>query len=1227
MVAFKTTVAQTLEYVENKGQWDSKVKFKSEIGGSIFFLQQQGYKVLLHSKEDLEKLEIAYSGHIHSGGGTGQISSTHIDNSTAPSLPADGTPNSSHPIILHSHAYEVNFIGSSANATIVPDKPLNTYNNYYIGNDRSKWMSHCKTFQAVTYQNIYPGVDARYYTGNGAIKYDLIIHPGADVSKIALQFNGADALSIKKGNLIVKTSLGKISELKPYSYQLGAKGRIDVDAKYVIGGNTVRFKLGNYDKSATLIIDPTLIFASFTGSKADNWGYTATYDRSGNFYLGGIAFANGYPVSTGAFQQSFGGGGGEQYLEPYDAAIIKLSSNGSQRLYATYLGGSGNEQPHSMVVDNENNLIIAGRSSSENFPNPYGVKPAGGFDIFITKLSADGSTLIGSRTIGGSAHDGLNIRGKYDLPGDRKFSISRNYGDDARSEVIVDGANNIYLASSTQSSNFPVTSNAFQKTFGGGLQDGVLIKASPDLSQILFSSFLGGNGSDAAFVLALNPLNNNIYVGGATSSTDLKGTGGSTGLILHNTFQGGESDGFVSIVENGSSTLTLTKACYVGSTGNDMLYGIQLDKVGFPYITGTTTTALPIVGNIAFKTYPNGKQYIAKMKSDLSDVVYSTNFGKISNPSAVPDISITALLVDRCENVYVAGWGGGLDTRLGYPNATTKDLPVTPNAIRSSTDGSDFYFFVLEKNASSQLYGTFFGAIDNGPNIADHVDGGTSRFDKEGVIYEAICADCGKVSQKGSPFPTTPGVWAPQNGATMPAYCNEAAVKIAFELAGVGSAIQSSINGVKGDTSGCVPLTVFFKDTIGTGKKFIWSFGDGTADTTTYANVPNGKSVTHTFNKLGTFRVRLISIDSMSCNIADTSYANIKVRDDQAYIGFTTTKLSPCDSLKYQFNNTSTAPANKPFTRQSFQWSFGDGATLVTSQSAVTHSYAAPGTYFVTLSLIDTAYCNSPDSTTGTLRIAANVKAQFETPSAGCAPYIAVTNNTSPAGRQFFWDFGDGTTSTDESPAHLYNFTGTYVIKLIATDPSTCNKIDSTYKTIIVSGKPTATFTYRPATPKENTPFEFVNLSTGATLYKWIFGDGDSVVTRNRDTVVSHIYNATGTYNVLLIAYNIYGCTDTAYQQAQTIINPLADVPNAFTPNGDGINDFVTVKGFGIQKMDWRIYNRWGQMVYQSGSTGLGWDGRYQGALQPQEVYAYVLSITFSDGTTYRKKGDITLLR
>ncbi|MFN7015281.1 MAG: PKD domain-containing protein, partial [Bacteroidia bacterium] len=359
----------------------------------------------------------------------------------------------------------------------------------------------------------------------------------------------------------------------------------------------------------------------------------------------------------------------------------------------------------------------------------------------------------------------------------------------------------------------------------------------------------------------------------------------------------------------------------------------------------------------------------------------------------------------------------------------------------------------------------------------------------------------------------------------------------------------------------------------------------------------------------------------------DTVYINMRVRGDEAALSFTATKVPPCESLTFEFNNTSVAPAGKPFTNQSFRWDFGDGTTRIAGTGIVTHTYAAGGTFDVKLVLIDTNYCNHADSIIQQIRISPNVDARFTTPAIGCAPYNAVFNNTSLAGQQFFWDFGDGSTSTATSPTHLYATPGSYTVQLIAVDNATCNLRDTTTQTITVSGSPTAAFTYSPNPTEPNTPVVFNNGSVGGTSFKWLFGDGDSTITTDPDIQVPHQYNRTGTYNACLIAFNAAGCSDTTCQSISVTVNANAEVPNAFSPNGDGTNDRIFVRGFGIGKMTWRIYNRWGVQVYISNNQTEGWDGTYKGRLQPQDVYHYTLQIEFTSGDKVSRKGDITLLR
>ena len=1192
LFAAPLSVNAQMQFIENKGQWESNILYRGDFLTGSFFLEKKGFTVLLHNPDELVK----YGSYLHGHRVDASPQPQAMNNKMTVSAPPD-TLNANN--ILHSFAYKVDFLGASNNISQTPDKAYDSHNNYFIGNDQSKWASDCKIYQAVTYSNVYPNIDVRYYSDAvGRLKYDFIIKPGGNPGIIAMRYDGVSNMYVKNKELVLSTSVGDVKELYPYSYQAGKGNRTDVDCKYVVKDNVVTFQVKNYDPNQVLIIDPSVVFSSFTGSSADNWGYTATPGPDGTFYAGGISLSTGYPVSPGAFQQQYGGG-------KYDIAIFKFSADGRNRLYATYIGGSGNEQPHSMISDAQGNLYVAGRTNSVDYPK--GPKSSGDYDIVISKLNSTGTSLLASVRIGGSGDDGVNIKDKEEFPIDAGgLLIRRNYGDDARSEVILDDNNNVYLASCTQSADFPVTAGAFQRTLGGK-QDGVILKFPSNLSAPIFASFFGGKDQDACFALSLNPITGNVYVVGATMSTDIPGVKGNE---ISTTNQGGECDGFITEITPDGSSIIATS--YLGTDGADMVYGVQFDKGGFPYITGTTTGNWIVTSNVVYKDVfgtNNAKQFISKLKPDLTGYVYSTVFG---TNASIPNISPTAFLVDRCENVYVSGWGGKGNTIAGYPSAGVLGMPEKDQLKGlQGPDNDNFFFFVLQKNAQSQLFGSYYGQL--GGNYPDHVDGGTSRFDKNGIIYQAICANC---VGGGAKFPTTANVWSTINGSRD---CNEIALKIEMDFTGVGSEVRSSINGNDLDTSGCIPLKVVFRDVIKKGKKYYWDFGNGQKDTTLTAT----DSTIYTLT--GTYRVMLISEDSLTCNIRDTSYLNIKAGDNAANLILTALKGTPCTSLTYYFTNSSTATRGG-FGPKSFVLDYGDGSAPDTIGLIVNkpHTYPSIGNYPIRLFLIDTAFCNTPDSLNITLRVNPLVQARFETPNIGCAPYDAIFQNTSNGGIDFKWDFGDGTTSTQQNPTHRYQNPGVFNVRLIANDSTTCNKTDtSSFFTITVLAKPTARFSWAPNPPQANVPVSFTNLSSGASRYMWNFGDNQS----STETNPVHEYEASGNYNVTLYAYNPGNCVDSFSLTVSVIVNPLLDVPNAFTPSQGGVNSVIYVRGFGIGKLDWRIYNRWGQLVFQSNSKRIGWNGTYKGKLQPMDVYTYTLDAELTDGKKIRRTGDITLLR
>lgn len=1160
-------------FTENKGQWNPAVRFRASSGNSTLFLTDAGYTVVMNHPDDFRKIAEYVHGHtIDAAAGKSKIEA---------------------PQQLRSHAYRVLFEGASASPEMLYEKPLEGYENYFIGNDPAAWASHCKQYQAVTYKNVYPNIDVRYYVLNEQLKYDIIVHPGADLSKLKLRYEGADRLSVRNNELVIGTSVGEAREQSPYTYQYVDGRLVTVNCRFKVKGNEVSFDVKNFDRNQTLIIDPALIFFSYSRSTADNWGFTATYGPDGSFYGGGIVFGTGFPASSGAFQTAFGGG------STYDIGILRLSPNGRNRIYATYLGGSDSDQPHSLICDAAGNVVIAGRSRSSNYPTTVpNAGPNGSWDIVVSKLRADGTQLIGSMKIGGSADDGVNISDNRQAG---TQSILRNYGDDGRSEVILDASENILVASCARSINF-FTQNGFQTT-NAGLQDGVVMKLNPNANGIIWSTLLGGTGNDAAFVLSVNPTNNDIYVAGGTTSTSFP----LTSAGMYPTYRGGDADGYVAILRDNGNSVTHLGSTYLGTNAADIVYGIQFDQRGFPYVMGTTMGAWPVVPANMGYVDANARQFIAKLQPNLSGFIYSTTFG--TPGASAPNISPVAFLVDRCENVYVSGWGGDINRDDGFPSAGTSNMRVSTNAIQLTTDGSDFYFFVLEKNASGLLYATFFG--QNGP-LGDHVDGGTSRFDPNGVIYQAMCANCTRAVN----FPGSAGVWGQSNVATSNGQCNMGMVKISFDLAGVDVALKA-VGSRQLDY--CMPARVEFTDTLRLAKQYIWIWNDGSPNDTTTTN-----NLIHTFNRTGFFDVKVIGIDSNSCNVKDSALLRIRVTTDSASVSFTSQRRQPCTSLTFDFTNTSDRLTSVPnFGPRSFVWIWGDGTPNDTSFNA-THTFPAPGTYQVRLKLIDPNFCNTGDSATVlNFQVQSTITAGFNVAN-GCAPLIPSITDRSSGASTYLWVSSDGQRSTATLPNFTYNLPGTYTIAQYIFNNNSCNLIDSAFRTLTVNAAPVAGFRFSPIPAQENTPTRFTSTaSSDVTRWLWRFGDGDSSTLRDP----AHQYLSTGSFDACQVVFNAAGCSDTLCQQIQNVISVSNDLPSAFTPNGDGVNDVLYVRGFGITKMTLRIFNRQGLKVFESVSQNIGWDGTYKGVPQPMDAYAYTLDIEYFTGEKVRKQGDVTLIR
>ena len=516
------------------------------------------------------------------------------------------------------------------------ESPLPGVVNYLVG-ETSSWRTGIPTYARVRYREVYPGIDILYYGNAGQLEYDFVLAPGADPRRIAVRYEGARHLRMDAaGDLVVETATGELKQHRPELYQEIAGVRRKIVGGYVLRGQTVRFEVGRYDRSRPLVIDPTLTWATYFGSPADDGGQGVGADSSGNIYLAGytLTAAEGYdsfiskisPDGTTAIYTTVFGGDGDDfalavavdasgnvyfggqttsdnlpqmgYLNYYpgysvDAFIAKLDTTGALS-YFNYLGGSGADILTGLAIDGSGNAYVVGSTNSPDFPVSTGVAqtaPAGGIDLFVMKFNATGSGVY-STYLGGSSDD---------------------YGN----AIAVDSAGDAFLTGTTTSTNFPVTLNSYQARVAGG-GDAFVTKLSPS-GGLVFSTYLGGSNYDSGNGIAVDS-SGAIYVAGQTLSGDFP-----TLNPLQKALNG-NSDIFVTKL-NGSGA-TLAYSTYLGGSADDYANAIALDSATNAYITGQTfSTDFPVQDAFQATAPASGSSYVTGLSTTGSALLFSTYLG------------------------------------------------------------------------------------------------------------------------------------------------------------------------------------------------------------------------------------------------------------------------------------------------------------------------------------------------------------------------------------------------------------------------------------------------------------------------------------------------------------------------------------------------------------------------------------------------------------------------
>ena len=485
-------------------------------------------------------------------------------------------------------------MGANSNPQVVGLDELLGKSNYFIGNDPSNWHTNIPTYTKVQYQDIYPGIDLIYYGNQRQLEYDFVVAPGADPGAIKLAFAGlvgathASPFRIDdNGDLILHTEEGEVRLLQPRIYQEINGTKQAIPGGYVLletpdsGPQTldprlqtrhVGFHVAAYDTSKPLIIDPVLSYSTYLGGSGDDFGNGIAVDSSGNAYVTGETASTNFPTAN-PLQAVFGGGicGTAPNTFPCpDAFMTKLNAAGSALVYSTYFGGSDDDEGFGIAVDASGNAYVTGTASSVNFPtvNPIQATFGGknpqvnyiGGDAFVTKLNPSGSALVYSTFLGG-------------------------VGEDVGNAIAVDDSGHAYVMGYTASNNFPTTSGAFRRVFGGGLTDVFVAKLSSPGSSLEYSTYLGGSldDFDGRFNSLAVDAAGNAYAAGVTNSTNFP-----TASAFQST-KGADYDGWICKLNASGSALVYST--YLGGNGFDTVHSIAVDADGNLYATGHTTSA------------------------------------------------------------------------------------------------------------------------------------------------------------------------------------------------------------------------------------------------------------------------------------------------------------------------------------------------------------------------------------------------------------------------------------------------------------------------------------------------------------------------------------------------------------------------------------------------------------------------------------------------------------
>ncbi|MBS1872221.1 MAG: SBBP repeat-containing protein [Acidobacteria bacterium] len=532
--------------------------------------------------------------------------------------------------------------------------------NYFIGADPSRWRTGAPTYGQVRYAGVQPGIDLAFYGTGRKLEYDVVLAPGANVSRFKLQFDEGNRVAIgHDGELIINAGAAQVKQNAPLVYQLQDGKKIPIRARYVLcARNSVGFALDGADPALPTVIDPVIVYSYAFGSFGLDAGNAIAVDPSGNCYIGGVA-KMGFPTAGPPYKNS---------AANLTGVVMKFSPTGAL-VYSTYIGGSyGYGAVNGIAVDGSGNAYITGSERYDDFPvtaGAYHSAAAGATKVFVAKLNATGSALITSAVVGGSA-------------------LEAGYA------IAIDASGAAYVAGETTSTDFPTTPGAYRRTGGPafafklspdattlaystyldagsafavtadsagyayiGGSTGYLLKLNPAGSAVVYSKLLASGGDQAVYGVVLDS-DNGVWVTGYTSySASLAGFPVTSGAY-QSSFNGSFKNAFLTKI-NAAGTIAYST---LFGQGSDIGRGVALDGSGNPIIVGSTgsTSTFPLVSPV--------------------DAVYSAGFAAKFDGQAHSLLFATFLGMDDARAVAADASGNIFATGYGYSMVQTASAPV-----------------------------------------------------------------------------------------------------------------------------------------------------------------------------------------------------------------------------------------------------------------------------------------------------------------------------------------------------------------------------------------------------------------------------------------------------------------------------------------------------------------------------------------------------------------------